>query len=697
VYTSLVAPGAMANCVGMTSRGLCSAFCTFIMLCPWGANGVAHTEVDKAGAKPAEKMAGGCTSILVAKGGAAGGATMTSQTNDCFNCDFRISRVPAKTHAPGSLRALWAGREAYPRYIGTDRGETYFPERVDTSVYPWKAGEGLDHTVMATVPEVEATYAYLDGSYGIMNEWGLSMGESTCGSLLTAASVAMGGTAKMDIRELGRIAMERCKSAKCAVDLMGRLAITHGYFGSDTTQSEGGESLQIADPEEAWVFHVMADDTGSSAIWVAKRVPDGHMTAVDNQFTIRRIVLQDPDNFRYSENIHAVAARAGLWSHAKDGYPLDFTATFALSRGFMSGYATRRMWRAFTLAAPSLKDTLPADTTVFADDYPWSVPVDKPLTVADVTSMLRDHYEGTLFDMTKGIAAGPYGDPSRFDPGSTRDVYPADEALSNSETWSGHFERAMSVYRCAYSFVSQTRASAAGLDLIWFGQYAPHASQYVPVYVNAEEVPDAFTRGTLYNYDDAASYWNHATVGNWADRFYRFVIGDIKALQDEQEGRLYKAQPHVEASAAKLLASGDRPAAAKVLAKHSAEASASDVAVWRKFFHHIIAKYKDGQRLDNIHEQYTLNPTLLFYPRSWLEAAGFWKLKGVVDQVEPPYVPSALASKLSTQADTATSTSLMSHVAVAIFAATLGLAIGRQWGPTTIARDQGAIITPLLA
>ena len=36
----------------------------------------------------------------------------------------------------------------------------------------------------------------------------------------------------------------------------------------------------MIDKTEAWVFHVTGDDTGASAVWVAQRVPDDHVSTV---------------------------------------------------------------------------------------------------------------------------------------------------------------------------------------------------------------------------------------------------------------------------------------------------------------------------------------------------------------------------------------------------------------------------------
>jgi hypothetical protein len=307
---------------------------------------------------------------------------------------------------------------------------------------------------------------------------------------------------------------------------------------------------------------------------------------------------------------------------------------FLLSFFFSSSsqYATRRVWRVMTLAAPSLADALPAKTTTFADDYPFSVPVDAPLQVRDILVMNRDHYEGTPFDMTKGIASGPYGDPSRFDPGQTHGLaYGEDDggAIDDKVAWSGSFERAISIYRCSYSWVSQARPHVAdGLGVVWFGQYAPHASQYVPIYLGGSKVPAAFSTGSLFKFDPAASYWVHAAIGNWADRLYVHTIGDIQAKQAEVEDALFAAQVGVEAGAGPMLQWAPEGEAAAFLDEVSDTASLADLDVWGQFLYVLIAKFKDGQRLDGppgeVAYAEKVAPTKLFYPKWWLDQVGFF-------------------------------------------------------------------------
>ena len=78
----------------------------------------------------------------------------------------------------------------------------------------------------------------------------------------------------------------------------------------------------MADKDETFMFHVLPDDTGASAVWIAQRVPDDHITVVANQFVIAEFDLTDSKNFLGSSNIVDVATRARLWSPEQG--PMNF-------------------------------------------------------------------------------------------------------------------------------------------------------------------------------------------------------------------------------------------------------------------------------------------------------------------------------------------------------------------------------------
>ena len=115
-----------------------------------------------------------------------------------------------------------------------------------------------------------------------MNEHQVAIGESTCASKLWAAPVTAGGKARIEVVEMTRIGLERGKTAREVIQIMGDLATELGFYaadwsGGDRSKGEGGEGLTVVDKTEAWVFHVTSDDTGTSAVWVAQRVPDDHV------------------------------------------------------------------------------------------------------------------------------------------------------------------------------------------------------------------------------------------------------------------------------------------------------------------------------------------------------------------------------------------------------------------------------------
>eukprot|EP00965_Chrysotila_dentata_P205995 6183290-Pleurochrysis_carterae.AAC.9 len=60
-----------------------------------------------------------------------------------------------------------------------------------------------------------------------------------------------------------------------------------------------------------FIFHILPDESGSSAIWAAQRVPDDHVAVVANAFVIRQINVSDPTNFLFSRSVHETATAKG--------------------------------------------------------------------------------------------------------------------------------------------------------------------------------------------------------------------------------------------------------------------------------------------------------------------------------------------------------------------------------------------------
>jgi len=568
---------------------------------------------------------GKCTTIAVSKGASKAGAPMVTHTSDCAECDFRINKIPAMDHPEGSKRTLYEYRSSYPATVSTERGGegvgTWHPSNLEGTteqITTWKAGTAIT----GTIPQVAHTYALIEGGYGMGNEHQVMIGESTCASKLFAFPTTQGGKAQIEVRELSRLALERTKTAREAIELMGKFGEELGFYscdwsGGDASRGEGGETLTVADTEEAWVFHIIPDDTGASAVWVAEQVPEGEVTAVANQFVIRTV---DPKrrgkDLLYSDNIFEVAKRAGFWNGKG---PLDFTSTYAPPRAH-APYATRRVWRVFNLVAPSLN--IPSHTDPLATNYPFSVKTEELLTPQDLMAINRDHYEGTEFDLTKGLAAGPYGDPTRFDPAPV-------DGMVMKEVLNGSFERPIAMFRTSTSVVSEARGSMPREigARIWLSQYNPSSSSYLPVYPSASgSLPAAYTRGSLFQYDTSIAFWNFCAVGNYAARFYMHAMQEVQQVQKGLEALAFESAATAEASALRLLKNGDHSGAMNSLNEVTNTLSGAIQAAWINLLPSMITKFHDGYHAESLSEA-TINMKKLFYPKEWLEQVGYFKQK----------------------------------------------------------------------
>ena len=307
---------------------------------------------------------------------------------------------------------------------------------------------------------------------------------------------------------------------------MGGLAEEHGFYGPD---GGAGEVLTVGDTKEAWVFHILSDPTGTSALWVAQRVPDTQVAVIANMFTIRAIDLSDSANFVGSSNLLSTARAYGLW----DGHGLlDFTRAFSLGEYASKYYSGRRMWDGYRRFKPSLE--LPTSYGSLKDDapenawgrsvYPFSVMPDDLLSVADAFAAHRSHYEGTEFDMTKGVAAGPFGSPDRY---AAFSLNPSKHV--GGDPGYGAWERTVAIYRASCAWVSTAKAGlpAELAGTFWYGVADPSKTVFVPMMVAMGEPPAPYTVGSPAQLDRRSTYWAVRYLQNLAQLRYKDMIVDI--------------------------------------------------------------------------------------------------------------------------------------------------------------------------
>ncbi len=217
----------------------------------------------------------------------------------------------------------------------------------------------------------------------------------------------------------------------------------------------------------------------------------------------------------------------------------------------------------------------------------------------------RDYYEGTEFDLTKGMAAGPFGCPNR---------YPTPSKVRPEDRKGLDWERAISIFRCSYSFVSQARSwlpDPIG-GVLWFGEDAPHSTCYIPFYCGITEVPKSFSTGRRDVFDKDSAWWAFNFVSNWADLKFSYMIEDIKAAQNELEGDFFAMQPAIEKAALEMYKK-DPSLAAKFLTDYSNNCANRAVDRWWKLAEDLIGKYDDGY----------VDGSSVGYPIWWLEEVDF--------------------------------------------------------------------------
>ncbi|EER02883.1 hypothetical protein Pmar_PMAR026042 [Perkinsus marinus ATCC 50983] len=143
-----------------------------------------------------------CTATAVDCAATADGGCIAATSADGSPLDFRMVYVPPKTYGPGEKRAVYKQFQNYPRIVDASRAPSYAPTSPDQ-----KPSVPIGYIDM---PE-GTTYGYWDAAYGVMNEAGLSMGESSCSGRLSSVPKGdgpNGSGALFWVGELSDIALE---------------------------------------------------------------------------------------------------------------------------------------------------------------------------------------------------------------------------------------------------------------------------------------------------------------------------------------------------------------------------------------------------------------------------------------------------------------------------------------------------------
>lgn len=485
-----------------------------------------------------------CTNILVSRGASADSSVMISYSADSHTLYGELYYWPAANHPAGSM----------------------------LDVYEWDthADNIRYHKFLGRIPQVPHTYHVT----GNINEHQLSIGETT----FTGRPELQDTTGIIDYGSLIYITLQRAKTAREAIHTIDKLLTTYGYYST-------GESFSIADKNEVWIMELIGKGPGNKgAVWVALRIPDGYISAHANQSRITTFPQNDPENCLYSKDVINFARQKKYFT-GKDS-EFNFSAAYAPADYQSLRFCEGRVYSIFNRAAPSQSLSMAYVKGESATPMPLWIMPDQKLTVTGVMNLMRDHFQGTEWDMTTDIGAGPNSLPYRW--------RPLTWTIDSVEYCN---ERAISTQQTGFSFVSQLRnylPNPIG-GILWFGLDDTYSTVYMPIYCAIASVPEPVRQGNgdMLTYSPTSAFWIFNQVANFAYLRYNLMIKDIQHTQNQLESGFVAQQANIEAQAVRLYS--DNPVKAiELLTQYSDKAVETTMSTWQTLFTQLLVSYLDG-------------------------------------------------------------------------------------------------------
>jgi dipeptidase len=187
--------------------------------------------------------------------------------------------------------------------------------------------------ITETARHIRTSYSYYKGvpaplTNGGLNEYGVAVRDIWSTSRDELIEITPKNQSGPNYSDLARIVMERARSARHGVEIIGALIAQFGY------STYGGNSHLIADADEAWV---VIECAGGVGLWAAERLGDDSIRASRPGY-IEMIPVGDKDNpdFLYADNLVSFAIEQG-WYRTDEVF--NFNRVYGDAKGRWQGVA----------------------------------------------------------------------------------------------------------------------------------------------------------------------------------------------------------------------------------------------------------------------------------------------------------------------------------------------------------------------
>jgi len=520
-----------------------------------------------------------CTNFLVTPGASVNGTAMITYAADAHVLYGELYFKPAADYPPGTM----------------------------LDVYEWDTNKFLGR-----IPQLSHTYS----TVGNMNEHQVAIGETTYGG----RGELRDSIGIIDYGSLIYITLQRARTAREAIKIMGELVAEYGYASS-------GESFSIADPNEVWIMELigkgneMVTKKGKTfnkykgAVWVAVKIPDGYVSGHANQARIQQFPLDDPENCIYSSDVISFAREKGYYEGTDEDF--SFSDTYAPISFGGARFCDMRVWSFFKDINDDMDqyyDYVKGDD--LENRMPLFIKPNRKISNKDLMNFMRDHLEGTELDMTKDAGAGPFGLPYRWRPLTWE--YDGKMYVN---------ERATATQQTGFSFVAESRPMKPDWlgGILWFGIDDASATTYVPMYCGMTRVPESYAvgNGDLLTYSETAAFWAFSFVSNFSYLRYNVMMEDVRKVQTELEEKYITEIAAIDA-AATVLNETNPELAREFITNYSVNMGDYTVQRYKELGQYLLVKYIDGniKKEENgeflrSKDGYPLSPNQPGYSEQW--------------------------------------------------------------------------------